>query len=95
MTWTAWLALALAVLPPSPGSVRAPLVMSLLRREDRATADLGSDACGRTHESSRANHHSEKDQLGRQTLGQDAYQLISVADFVDTRPETIGDRGAI
>ena len=39
---------------------------------------------------------SQKDQLAKQPLGQDTYQLIGVADFVDgDTSRAIGDRGKI
>jgi hypothetical protein len=39
---------------------------------------------------------SQRDQLAKQPLGQDTYQLIGVADFVDAEASrTIGDRGKI
>jgi hypothetical protein len=38
----------------------------------------------------------EKEQLAKQPLGQNSYQLIGVADFVDAdRSRAIGDRGKI
>ena len=98
IVWTAWLALASAVLPPSPGSVRAPLVMLVGCAGRTAQPQIWDlTRAGARTESSRAGiTASEKDQLARQTLGQDAYQLIGVADFVDTpTSRTTGDRGAI
>jgi hypothetical protein len=98
IVWTAWLALASAVLPTSPGSIRAPLVMLVGCAGKTAQPQIWDlTRAGARVESSRAGiTASEKDQLARQTLGQDAYQLIGVADFVDTQTaRTIGDRGAI
>jgi hypothetical protein len=96
--WTVWLTLAAAVLPAAQGRVRAPLVMLVGCAGKSAQPQIWDlTRAGARTESSRAGiSASERGQLARQALGQDAYQLIGVADFVDTQTSrTIGDRGAI
>jgi len=96
--WIAWLALATAQLPVDQGGVRAPLVMIVGCAGTTAQPPIWDlTRAGARTESSRAGiTASEKDQLARQPLGPDAYQLIGVADFVDAQTSrTIGDRGAI
>jgi len=99
--WPVWIALAIAVLPPGQsgqGSVSAPLVMLVGCAGRSAQPQIWDlTRAGARTESSRAGiTASEKDQLARQPLGLDAYQLIGVADFVDAQTSrTIGDRGAI
>jgi len=94
--WIVSLALATAALPG--GQVRAPLVMLVGCAAATTQPQIWDLTRAGAHtESSRAGiTASEKDQLARQPLGQDAYQLIGVADFVDAQTSrAIGDRGAV
>lgn len=96
--WIVWIAFAIAALPADQGGGRAPLVMIVGCARTTAQPQIWDlTRAGARTESSRAGiTASEKDQLARQALGQDAYQLIGVADFVDAETSrTVGDRRTV
>ncbi|OLC80188.1 MAG: hypothetical protein AUJ01_14395 [Acidobacteria bacterium 13_1_40CM_3_65_5] len=75
---------AIVVVVGCAGKTAAPHIWEL----KQAGARLESSRAGITT--------SEKDQLAKQPLGQNTYQLIGVADFVDAQTSaSIGDRAKI
>jgi hypothetical protein len=102
----AGVAILTAVLPmsrqtipqPSQANPRAPMVVVVgCARTTTLPQIWDLTQAGARVESSRAGiTTSEKGQLAKQPLGQNTYQLIGVADFVDADASTmIGDRGKI